>query len=49
MERPQFADGGDVLQIWRVAANISNKLPQIIDKRISYSLGGWIGPNNHLP
>jgi hypothetical protein len=26
--RPQVADGGDGLQIWRVAANISNKQPR---------------------
>jgi hypothetical protein len=25
MVHPQVADGGDVLQIWRVAANILNK------------------------
>jgi hypothetical protein len=25
MARPQVADGGDGLQIWKVAANISNK------------------------
>jgi hypothetical protein len=25
MARPQVADGGDSLQIWRVAANILNK------------------------
>jgi hypothetical protein len=25
MERPEVADGGDELQIWRVAANILNK------------------------
>jgi hypothetical protein len=25
MARPQVADGGDGLQIWRVAANILNK------------------------
>jgi hypothetical protein len=25
MARPRFTDGGDVLQIWRVATNILNK------------------------
>jgi hypothetical protein len=25
MARPQVADGGDALQVWRVAANILNK------------------------
>jgi hypothetical protein len=26
MARPQVADGGDALQVWRVAADILNKL-----------------------
>jgi hypothetical protein len=34
MARHQIADGGDGLQIWRVAANILNKL-----SRIAYK--GW--------
>jgi hypothetical protein len=28
--RPQVADGGDGLQIWRVAANILNKEPRAV-------------------
>jgi hypothetical protein len=32
MARPQVADGGDGLQIWRVAANILNKQSQTADK-----------------
>jgi hypothetical protein len=32
MARPQVADGGDGLQIWRVASNILNKQPRIVDK-----------------
>jgi hypothetical protein len=32
MARPQVADGGDGLQIWRVAANILNKQSRTIDK-----------------
>jgi hypothetical protein len=34
MARPQVVDGGDGLQIWRVAANILNK-----QSRIAYK--GW--------
>jgi hypothetical protein len=37
MARPQVADGGDSLQVWRVAANILNKQSQTADK---WSLGG---------
>jgi hypothetical protein len=32
MERPQFADGGDGLYIWRVTANILNKQSRTADK-----------------
>jgi hypothetical protein len=32
MARPQDAGGGDVLQVWRVAANILNKQPRTADK-----------------
>jgi hypothetical protein len=39
MARPQVADGGDGLQIWRVAANILNKQSQTADKGWSSSLG----------
>jgi len=39
MARPQVVDGGDGLQIWRVAVNILNKQPQITDKGWSSSLG----------
>jgi hypothetical protein len=37
--RPQIADGGDGLQIWRVAANILNKHSRTADKSWSSSLG----------
>jgi hypothetical protein len=30
MARPQVADGGNTLQVWRVAANILNKLFTIV-------------------
>jgi hypothetical protein len=36
MARPQAADGGDDLQIWRVAANILNKQSRTADE-------GWLG------
>jgi hypothetical protein len=39
MVRPQVADGGDSLQMWRVAANIVNKQSQTADKGWSSSLG----------
>jgi hypothetical protein len=32
MSRPQVADGGDGLQIWRVAVNILNKQSRTADK-----------------
>jgi hypothetical protein len=33
MTRPRVADGGDGLQIWRLAANIWNKQSRTADKR----------------
>jgi hypothetical protein len=39
MARPQAADGGDSLQIWRVAANILNKQSRTADKGWFSSLG----------
>jgi hypothetical protein len=39
MERPRFADGGDGLQLWRVAENILNKQSRTADKGWSSSLG----------
>jgi hypothetical protein len=44
--RPQVADGGEGLQIWRVAANILNKQSQTADKGWSSSLGVGRGANN---
>jgi hypothetical protein len=43
MARPQVADGGDGLQICRVAANILNKQSQTADKWWSSSLGVGVG------
>jgi hypothetical protein len=39
MTRAQIADGGDGLQIWRVAANILNKQSRTADRGFSSSLG----------
>jgi hypothetical protein len=39
MARPQVADGGDALQLWRAAANILNKQSRTADKGWSSSLG----------
>jgi hypothetical protein len=46
MVRPHVADGGDGLQIWRVAAIILNKESRIADKGWSYSLGVGRGARN---
>jgi hypothetical protein len=46
MERPQVADGGDALQLWREAANILNKQSRTADKGWSSSLGVERGANN---
>jgi hypothetical protein len=39
MARPQVADGGDSLQVWRVTANILNKQSRTADKGWSSSWG----------
>jgi hypothetical protein len=39
MARPQVADGGDGLQIWRVAAKILKKMSPTADNGWSSSLG----------
>jgi hypothetical protein len=38
---PQVVDGGEGLQVWRVAANTLNKQSQTADKGWSSSLGVW--------
>jgi hypothetical protein len=45
MARPQVADGGDTLQVWRVAANTLNKQSRTVDKGWSTSLGVGRGAN----
>jgi hypothetical protein len=47
--RRQVADGGDGLQIWRVAANILNKQSRTADNERSSSLGFGRGTNNSSP
>jgi hypothetical protein len=46
MARPQVADGGDAIQFWMVATNISNKQSLTADKGLSSSLGVGRGANN---
>jgi hypothetical protein len=48
MAHPQVADGGEGLQIWRVAANVLNKQSRTADKGWS-SLGVGRGTNNPSP
>jgi hypothetical protein len=43
MARPQVADGGDDLQIWRLAANILNNQSRPADKGWSSSLKVGVG------
>jgi len=49
MERSRVADGGDGLQIWRVAANTLNKQSRTVDTGWSSSLGVGHGSNNSSP
>jgi hypothetical protein len=49
MARPQVADGGDALQLWREAVNILNKKSRTADKGWSSSLGVGRGANNSSP
>jgi hypothetical protein len=46
---PQVEDGGDGVQIWRVAVNILNKQLQTAYLGWSSSLGVWRGANNSSP
>jgi hypothetical protein len=47
--RPQVADGGDSLQIRRVAVNILNKQSRTADRGWSSSLGAGRWANNPPP
>jgi hypothetical protein len=46
MARPQFVDGRDGLQVWRVTAHILSKQSWTADKRWSSSLEVGRGANN---
>jgi hypothetical protein len=46
MAHPQVADGGDILQIWRVAVNILNKQSWRADWGWSSSFRVGQGANN---
>jgi hypothetical protein len=48
MARPQVADGGDGLQIWRVAENILNKLSRKADLSVwGFAVGLTTHNNNN--
>jgi hypothetical protein len=49
MARPKVVDGGNGLQIWRVAANILNKQSRMAEKGWPSSLGVGCGVNNSSP
>jgi hypothetical protein len=49
MVHPQVADGGDSLQIWRLAANILNKQSWAADRWWSSSFGVGRGANTPPP
>jgi hypothetical protein len=49
MVRPQVVDGGDGLQIRRIAVNILNKQSRTADKGRSSSLGVGRAANNSSP
>jgi hypothetical protein len=49
MVRPQVADGGDSLQIWMVAANVSNKRSRTAESGWYSNLGVEREANNSSP
>ncbi|KAJ4439970.1 hypothetical protein ANN_08101 [Periplaneta americana] len=49
MARPQVADRGDGIQIWRAAVNILNKQSRTADEGWSSSLGVGRRANNLSP
>jgi hypothetical protein len=49
MARPQVAEGGDALQVWRVAADILNKKSRTAYKGWSFRLGVGRGAKNSSP
>jgi hypothetical protein len=49
MARPQVADGGGALQVWRVAANLLKKQSRTADEGWSSTLGVGRWANNSSP
>jgi len=49
MASPQVADGGEGLQVWRVAVNILNKQSQTANNGLFSSLGVGCEANNPSP
>jgi hypothetical protein len=49
MAHPRVADGGDGLQIWKVAVNTLNKQSRTADKGWSFSLGTGRGAKKSSP
>jgi hypothetical protein len=49
MARPQVKDGGDGLQIWKVAMNISQNQSLTANKGRFFSLGVRCGVNDSSP
>jgi hypothetical protein len=49
MARPRDADGGDGLQMWRIAAKILNKQALTAEKGCSRCLGAGRVANNSSP
>jgi hypothetical protein len=49
MALPQVADGGDGLQMWRVAVNILNKQSRTGDNGWSSNVGDAQGAKNFSP
>jgi hypothetical protein len=47
--RPQVADGGDAVQLWRAAANVLNKQSRTADKGWSSSFGVARETNDSSP
>jgi len=47
--RPQVSDGGNSVNVWRIAANILNKQSRTADNGWSSSLGFGRGANNSSP
>jgi hypothetical protein len=42
MTRPQVADGGDGLRVWKIAENTLNNQSRAADNAVSSQLLGWV-------